>query len=97
MNKYDVYLDIEKRLKDCSYWTKTREGSLILGIVMQRVADALGMHKANRAKPRNSQETHQQIAIQWFRAKEHWGFADMLEIEPTWINWLLRTKGGVEL
>ena len=26
MNKYDVYLDIEKQLKDCSYWTKNAGG-----------------------------------------------------------------------
>ena len=41
--------------------------------------------------------THQQIAIEWFRNKEHFPWAEMLELEPTWINWLIKTKGGVEL
>ena len=83
-----------------------------MGIICQRIKDAMGILEADKERvylPRDSKAwvnqryvkrntaTHQQIAVQWFRNKEHFPWADLVDIEPTHIDWLLKTKAGVEL
>lgn len=108
MDKYGIYNDIESRIRNCNTWTKTREGGLIVGIICQRIKDAMGILRADKVRvytqvsvsskySRAKQMTHQEVAIEWFRNKEHFPWADLVDVEPTWINWLLKNKAGVEL
>lgn len=112
MDNYSIYSDIEDRLKYLNEFTQTPEGNLIVGIICQRIKDAMGILDADRERvylPREGKAwvnqryvkqrsaTHQEIAIKWFRDKEHFPLADLVDIEPTHINWLLKTKAGVKL
>ena len=109
IDKSDIYDDIEKRLRGINDITATGEGNLIVGIICQRIKDAMGMLRADKVRVyipvsdvssryiKAKQMTHQQIAIEWFRNKEHWPWADLVDIEPTHIDWLLKTKAGVKL
>lgn len=102
MDKFSIYNDIEKRIQNCNEITKTAEGKLIVWLVCERIKDAMGMGKAARQGPRvsqiwNERKTHQQIAIEWFRDEEHFPLCDAIDVNPSWINSLLKTKAGVEL
>ena len=109
MDKYSIYNDIEQRIRNCNTWTKTREGGLIVGIICQRIKDAMGILRADKVRVyiqvsdvsskyvKRRAATHQQIAIEWFRNKEHFPWCDLVDITPTWINHLLKTKAGVQL
>ena len=111
MSNYEVFADIHKRLIESVVMGSTPEGRLCIGVVAQRIADAMGLDGSQErvllpadGSQRNGRKytkrklvTQQQIAINWFRDKEHYPWLDSVDIEPTWIDWLLKTKGGVKL
>lgn len=109
MDKFAVYEDIHSRLINATKWGGTQEGALIIGVIGQACQDAMGMdgsqelvyiennERGRKGRAKRQEITRQQEAIEWFRGKGHFPFADIVEIEPTWITWLLKTKAGVEI
>ncbi len=79
------------------------EVNLVVNIIGQAVKDAMGLYGADaeivpevRVDRWWQGRTQQDVAKEWFRTKKHWPYCDLIEIEPTWINALLK-KAGVEL
>ena len=107
MDKYSVYNDIHERLINSTLLAGSEEGALIVGVIGQAIQDAMGLYNSEcekvyvegavDSKLRRKWITRQQDAINWFKDKGHYSFADMVEIDPTWITHLLRTKGAVAI
>lgn len=107
MDKYEVYEDIHRRMITAVKMGGTPEGALIIGVIGQACQDAIGLYNSAAERVYSDTEvdemgrrkwvTVQQDAINWFRAKGHYPFADMVGLQPTWVNHLLKTKAGVEI
>lgn len=111
MSNYEVFADIHKRLIESVVMGSTAEGRLVIGIVAQRISDAMGLdgsqervllpaaevQRNGRKYTKRKSVTQQEIAVQWFKEKQHYPWCDAVDLEPTWINWLLKTKCGVNL
>ena len=85
-DKVRVYIPVEQE----SIKLSEKDAAFFVEAILGDVAKNSKYIKARRM-------THQQIAIEWFRNKEHFPWADLVDVEPTWINWLLKNKAGVEL
>ena len=111
MSNYETFADIHKRLIESVVMGSTPEGRLCIGVVAQRISDAMGLDGSDekvllpadgpqgvaRYYKRRKLVTQQEIAKQWFRDKEHYPWCDDVDLEPTWINWILKNKCGVTL
>ena len=79
----------------------------MVAVVGQAIQDAMGLYGSDKervyipnergVRGKRNYTTEQQIAIDWFIAGEHSKYCEVVEIEPSWINHLLKTKAGVKL
>lgn len=113
MDKYRIYSDIHDQIVSATFLAeKTDEGRLMVAVVGQAIQDAMGLWGADkdevlsqfdggtgagRKYVKKQRVTRQAEAIEWLKAKGHYPWMDMLEIEPSWIDWLIKNKAGVSL